>query len=1419
LSRSRRLARPAFARAALFGQGAAGVRAVLGFALFVVLALAPHLAGRARAQAPPTPPSVSEESLPAAPAPILESATPTGYRVRVPVGPARVSRARIAGYELSEIQIPGGSAGGAWGQPSLPWRTILLRVPWGSDPVARGARAGVRSLGSMVPVPIAHLVTEEAVRSRVSPEAVADAMKGAPYRALGGSGEAPVIASTAPMASGGLRYLAVTIRPVSWDPVSREARAAEEVLLEVSWSAPAAALPEGPLRPAPGLSARDALRGNLLEVAEAVGPRFAPLPSLGPRSRVALAAAGPLRVDPSRPWVRVGAIRPGLYRITSSDLISAGVAGAPAIDPSTFRLFRSTPGDLPESTDVDAAPDSLRECAITVAGEGDGSFDSSDAIYFYATGESGFGYDLVAGGGPEYQETQRTDQEPLWLTWGPGPVASPPRRIGARDAAPSAGPAPLLTEATHRVHFEVNKFPEFDLFQAPLRWERWFWSIIPVGARLAFPITLPGALPGGAASARLRVWGQATSAGHSARLWWDGAMVDSASWNFLAARDLVASGLRTNGSRDTVQVEVPNVAGRTKSEYLAWFEISYPRRLAASSDTLAFAAPDSIAPGRSRYAVTAISDTTSAWLLDRTDPENPVRLTGGTWSGTAPSFTLTVEDSAGGGYRPRYSLVSTARAAAPALARYAPPASPHSLADLLDPANAADYLIVTPPVFLAAAESLAADRAARLPGFASPRAAIATTDRIAAQLAGGRSDPVAIRNLLAYAQRHWAAGPLYVCLLGDASDDPKNYTGFSVPDLLPTYNEYWDSTILVQFISDDFYAFLDGPGDQLFDLAIGRLPASNASEALFLALGKNRAYDRAQDFDWWRTRALLTADDAWKWSIPTTKRDPVGADHVTQMERKDALHLPFPVRREKVYLNDYPFADSTKQSKPRAREAFIAAVNAGNWIVEFSGHGNENFLADEQLFRESDRQRLTNQARPSIFGFFSCTVGKFDDNETQNDLAESLLRHPGGGSVVSLAASQEVFGAESARLNDAFVDALFPLRPRVDTLRTAGLAWAEAKNAPTNQNSVVRKYGYLGDPAVTPPLPRGRGVFQKDALDSIPRGEIAVIQGHALNADSTLDVVSSGTVLLEVLGPPSRRIEIADRSGVPSAIPYALPGPVLYRGETTLDQGVFTLRFVVPTDGRIIGPGTQLRALLSQAGGRGVGLAADSLRIAAALAPRVDATPPTIRLLGPAGGDSTVAPGAVLTFAIEDSSGIDLTRLDDAHSVFTIVDDRGTPIDMTPTFRYEPSSYTRGTATLLLPQLAGGAHLLEVHASDTYRNVGIATFTIDVAAGVPPGSALLMTEVFNYPNPFPRETYLHARLNQPARLHVQILTVAGRRVRDFALDGKAGENYIPWDGRDSQGEKVALGVYIVKLTAEAPGGNRASAIARALRAE
>jgi len=64
---------------------------------------------------------------------------------------------------------------------------------------------------------------------------------------------------------------------------------------------------------------------------------------------------------------------------------------------------------------------------------------------------------------------------------------------------------------------------------------------------------------------------------------------------------------------------------------------------------------------------------------------------------------------------------------------------------------------------------------------------------------------------------------------------------------------------------------------------------------------------------------------------------------------------------------------------------------------------------------------------------------------------------------------------------------------------------------------------------------------------------------------------------------------------------------------------------------------------------------------------------------------------------------------------------------------------------------------------------------------------------------------------------VQVLTVSGRRVRELSSDGRAGENYLPWDGRDSEGENIAIGVYLLKVTAESNEGKRATAVGRALK--
>jgi hypothetical protein len=1228
------------------------------------------------------------------------------------------------------------------------------------------------------------------------------------------SGATAPLHTTSEGAAAGERILAVTVRPVSWDAATGEIRVVDEVALDVRWDAPVEPASET-TRPASRSSSAS------LAPANAAGPSYPPRAAI---RTARTAAAAPLRVDTSRPWLALGVTRPGLYQIGASDFTSAGVV-ASSIDPATIRLFRATPGDLPESLDVDLGPDSLRECAIEVTGAGDGTLNPNDRVFFYATGATGFGPDLARGKGPEYEETEHSDVETVWLTWGPGPWGSPPKRMSSRDAAPVTSGAPLLSYVAHRIHFESNRIADFNRFRSPYRWERWFDRQLSQGSRISFVLRPPGAEPGTPADARVRMWGSNSSPGagvpdHVARIYWNRALVDTAGWELSEPQDLTASGLLTSAP-DTLEIEIPVLVdpgpfpNRADISYFAWFEIGYQRRLTAENDTLQFASPDSTLPGRAQYAITAVGDSAAAWLLDRTDPETPVKLVNGTWAGAAPALALTVEDSVGTAERRRYTLVSTVRAPRPvSISLFAPVSSPHAAQDLLDPASGADYVIVVPPAFLAQAETLAVTRTAFLSGVSSPRVRIATTDRVFAQFGSGRPSPVAIRNFVQYAFRHWAGPPpSYLCLLGDATYDPKNYIGFGAPDLVPSYSRSYDPNTLTQYVTDDFFGFLDGPGDILLDLVVGRLPAGNPAQAATLVSGKTRTYEANREFDIWRARALLCADDANVRERP----DGLGNQHVAQMERKDRNFLPKPVERQKIYLNDFAFADTTRQSKPAAREEFIAQVNRGAWLTDYIGHGAEEVLADEQLFRATDASRLTNAARPTILATFSCTVGKFDEPGADG-LGEQLLELPQGGSAVSLAATDEAFGAASTALNDDFVKYQFPLTPRVDSLRTSGLAFALGKNenASTSEFS-TRKYVFLGDPGVVPPMPRGRGVWDKSPLDSLVRGDVAVLRGHALAASDTLaDTLSTGLADVLIQGPPIRR---SQSTTFGSVVDYFVPGYTLFRGQVPIDRGAFEARFVVPTDARIVGGGGRLRALLSEAGGEGAGLAVDSIRIASASPSRVDVEPPSIRLRYPSASDSTLRPGDRLTIEIADSSGIDLTRIDNAHSIFVIVDDRGTPYELTGQFAYEQGSYTTGAVAFVIPDLADGPHRFEIHASDTFRNIAVQNFIVDVARSASAGGALVMDQVFNYPNPFPRETYLHARLNQPARLRIKILTVAGRRVREIDLDGKAGENYIPWDGRDSVGENVAIGVYLFHVTAESPSGGRVTAVGRALRTE
>jgi carboxypeptidase T len=86
-----------------------------------------------------------------------------------------------------------------------------------------------------------------------------------------------------------------------------------------------------------------------------------------------------------------------------------------------------------------------------------------------------------------------------------------------------------------------------------------------------------------------------------------------------------------------------------------------------------------------------------------------------------------------------------------------------------------------------------------------------------------------------------------------------------------------------------------------------------------------------------------------------------------------------------------------------------------------------------------------------------------------------------------------------------------------------------------------------------------------------------------------------------------------------------------------------------------------------------------------------------------------------------------------------------------------------------------------------------------VAAGTAPSYRLWQ----NAPNPFSRDTGTTIRYSVPgpARVKITILDAAGRLVRAFETDARAGENSFLWDGTDGAGRSVAGGVYFYEIDA------------------
>jgi hypothetical protein len=117
--------------------------------------------------------------------------------------------------------------------------------------------------------------------------------------------------------------------------------------------------------------------------------------------------------------------------------------------------------------------------------------------------------------------------------------------------------------------------------------------------------------------------------------------------------------------------------------------------------------------------------------------------------------------------------------------------------------------------------------------------------------------------------------------------------------------------------------------------------------------------------------------------------------------------------------------------------------------------------------------------------------------------------------------------------------------------------------------------------------------------------------------------------------------------------------------------------------------------------------------------------------------------------------------------------------------------------------LASGSHTLLVFARDASDNgdsTGLIYFNVE--------HALKLVHVVNVPNPFVDRTFFTFMIGGASPPHdgeIAVFTASGRRVKTIhlnAADLHLGFNTVPWDGRDEDGDRMANGVYLYRVTVD-----------------
>lgn len=704
----------------------------------------------------------------------------------------------------------------------------------------------------------------------------------------------------------------------------------------------------------------------------------------------------------------------GLYRVTSLDLYNACV-DLLEIPHTTLKMTNQG-----------------EEIAIDVVdSNNNGILDDGDYIEFYGKaiqrGDSRFKY---------------TETNVYWLSAEGG--AGKRMELLSSDSQAAPGQSSFL-KTLHREEdtwYEQKNYPEIS---AP--WdarEHWFWGEVFYTPGIAgdaseyyirnysFSAPYPYIDNDKAMSALLKVRLQSVNGTHHIRgyindqlvvdhsdLTWDGQETLEVEFSY------PASYLNNGPNVFRLESVGDTPAGIFEIFYLDWFEVSYYRLYQAEHNRLEFT-------GEGQIGLTNLTSNDIS-VYDISDHFSVKKITGvqveGAPSGYKAMFSLP-ENPAG-----RYFAVAGTRGAPDAIEAYTP-------RDIKS--EGADYIIITHEDFYEAITPLAVYRSDQ-----NYKVLTVKVEDIYNEFGYGIVTPKAIKDFLVFAYNNWAAKPVHVLLVGDATVDYKDISGYGkdydVKSYVPAY--LYNYPALGEVPSDNW--FVDINDDVLPEMHIGRIPAKSSAE-VSAVVAKIISHEESSLKS---THVMLIAD-----------YDPISGTLFETLSESIADVIPVDYTVSKLYQRDYFTGGDF-------RGGIISGINSGSLIVNYTGHGSVVDWTKEDIFSSEDMAYLTNSIYPFVVAL-NCLNGYFvmpDDGVAQTGLiqspsiAEAFLLAQDKGAVAVFAASAIGYPSE----HDPLAQELYGILFSQDI--TLGEAVTKAKEAAYIKGEimedVVQTFIFFGDPA------------------------------------------------------------------------------------------------------------------------------------------------------------------------------------------------------------------------------------------------------------------------------------------------------------------------------------------------------------------